>query len=137
MHPDAAASAYFVTSRVQIGCPRCSFRRWTRKAPASPPPGSPPDDSAGCLHLISRGHNNVSYAYELANVCHDKAYRVEVDVRSKGMELSRPCPFRITVVVGTRFLLSARVEDGQSADKHHIDIDVKVLKTKEHKLFTK
>jgi len=82
-----------------------------------------------CLYLVSRSHNSISYGYELANICERQEFVVIVDVGSRGIKLSRACPFSITVSAGTtRFLLAARLEQLHLLKSAFIEVDVKVSK---------
>lgn len=78
----------------------------------------------GCLYLITRSHKKISYAYELANVCHRQVFKVKIDVRSNDVELSLEGPFIVDVPIGIRFIFSARVTKVGLKDKAVIEVNV-------------
>lgn len=63
---------------------------------------------SGCLFVMKRRHNTIAVAYELANVCADKSFKVLINGKDYNMLLSKVVPFTVSVRPRTiHFLLSA------------------------------
>ena len=66
------------------------------------------DLHSGCVFLLKRRHNTIAVAYEVANICADKTFKVSVTGSNYNMLLSQSVPMSVTLRPRTiHFLLSA------------------------------
>ena len=62
----------------------------------------------GCLFLICRKHDKMSLAYEAANVCSDRTFRLSVSAKTRKMLMTRSVPLSVVLKPRTIvFLISA------------------------------
>ena len=86
------------------------------------------DLHSGCLYLMTRKHDKMTIAYELANVCQDKTFSFTMRVKTAyNMMLTRVLPFEFKVQPRTIHWLVAAVRFVLNDSNLDIDTSVRLL----------